>query len=98
MTRTRACEPARNRGTLRKNPGALVRQAERAGGSPRLERRRPSACLAVAGRRDTARRRATRFSTRSKDGLWRQAKQLLEALVIAREYGVAACDAIEREL
>jgi len=30
--------------------------------------------------------------------LSRQAKQLLEALVIARDYGVTACDEIEREL
>jgi hypothetical protein len=31
-------------------------------------------------------------------GAPRQAKELLEALVIAREYGVTACDDIEREL
>jgi hypothetical protein len=31
-------------------------------------------------------------------GAPRQAKQLLEALVVAREAGVRACDDIEREL
>jgi len=31
-------------------------------------------------------------------GSARQAKELLEALVVAREYGVNACDEIEREL
>jgi hypothetical protein len=35
---------------------------------------------------------------RAYKGSARQAKQLLEALVIAREYGVTACDEIEREL
>jgi hypothetical protein len=35
---------------------------------------------------------------RAYKGSPRQAKQLLEALVIARDYGVTACDEIEREL
>ena len=39
-----------------------------------------------------------RQMVRAYKGSPRQAKQLLEALVIARDYGVAACDEIEREL
>jgi hypothetical protein len=39
-----------------------------------------------------------RRMVRAYRGSPRQAKQLLEALVIARDYGVAACDEIEREL
>ena len=35
---------------------------------------------------------------RAYKGTPRQAKELLEALVIARDYRVAACDEIEREL
>jgi hypothetical protein len=39
-----------------------------------------------------------RQMVRAYKGSARQAKELLEALVVAREYGVTACDAIEREL
>ena len=39
-----------------------------------------------------------RQMVRAYKGTPRQAKELLEALVIARDYGVAACDEIEREL
>lgn len=39
-----------------------------------------------------------RQMVRAYKGAPRQAKELLEALVIARDYGVAACDEIEREL
>ena len=39
-----------------------------------------------------------RQMVRAYKGLPRQAKELLEALVIAREAGVAACDDIERVL
>jgi hypothetical protein len=42
--------------------------------------------------------RDLRQMVRDYRGSPRQAKQLLEALVIAREYGVRACDEIEREL
>jgi len=39
-----------------------------------------------------------RQMVRAYKGTPRQAKELLEALVIARDYGVGACDEIEREL
>ena len=39
-----------------------------------------------------------RQMVRAYKGSPRQAKELLEALVIAREYGVTACDEIERKL
>jgi hypothetical protein len=39
-----------------------------------------------------------RQMVRAYKGTPRQAKQLLEALVIARDYGVPDCDEIEREL
>ena len=39
-----------------------------------------------------------RQMVRTYKGLPRQAKELLEALVIARQAGVAACDDIERDL
>ena len=39
-----------------------------------------------------------RQMVRAYKGSPRQAKDLLEALVIARDYGVTACDEIEREL
>jgi hypothetical protein len=42
--------------------------------------------------------RDLRKMVRDYKGTARQAKELLEALVIARDYGVAACDDIEREL
>jgi hypothetical protein len=42
--------------------------------------------------------RDLRNLVRGYKGSARQAKQLLEALVLAREAGVAACDDIEREL
>lgn len=42
--------------------------------------------------------RDLRQMVRAYKGLPRQAKELLEALVIARDYGVIACDEIEREL
>ncbi|HEY7370703.1 MAG TPA: hypothetical protein VIF57_00900 [Polyangia bacterium] len=42
--------------------------------------------------------RDLRKMVRDYKGSPRQAKELLEALVIARAYGVAACDDIEREL
>jgi hypothetical protein len=42
--------------------------------------------------------RDLRKLVRAYRGTARQAKQLLEALVIAREAGVNACDDIEREL
>ncbi len=39
-----------------------------------------------------------RQMVRDYKGAPRQAKQLLEALVIARDFGVTACDEIERDL
>ncbi|HXU03953.1 MAG TPA: hypothetical protein VN903_23485 [Polyangia bacterium] len=42
--------------------------------------------------------RELRKLARNYRGTARQAKQLLEALVIARDAGVTACDEIEREL
>ena len=50
--------------------------------------------------RDTrkAMERDLRKMVRDYRGGARQAKELLEALVIAREYGVKTCDAIERQL
>jgi hypothetical protein len=42
--------------------------------------------------------RELRKMVRAYKGSPRQAKELLEALVIARDYGVTACDEIEREL
>jgi hypothetical protein len=42
--------------------------------------------------------RDLRKLARAYRGTARQAKQLLEALVIARDAGVPACDEIEREL
>lgn len=39
-----------------------------------------------------------RRMVRAYKGSPRQAKELLEALVIARDYGVTACDEIERQL
>lgn len=42
--------------------------------------------------------RDLRKMVRGYKGSARQAKELLEALVIARDYGVDACDDIEREL
>ncbi len=42
--------------------------------------------------------RELRQLVRQYKGTARQAKQLLEALVTARNAGVAACDEIEREL
>jgi len=42
--------------------------------------------------------RDLRKLVRNYKGTARQAKQLLEALVIARDAGVPACDEIEREL
>lgn len=42
--------------------------------------------------------RELRRMVRAYRGTARQAKQLLEALVIARDAGVPACDEIEREL
>ena len=39
-----------------------------------------------------------RQMVRAYKGTPRQAKELLEALVIARDYGVGVCDEIEREL
>lgn len=42
--------------------------------------------------------RDLRKLVRAYRGTARQAKQLLEALVIARDAGVSACDDIEREL
>lgn len=42
--------------------------------------------------------RELREMVRNYRGTARQAKQLLEALVIARDAGVPACDEIEREL
>jgi hypothetical protein len=39
-----------------------------------------------------------RQMVRAYKGSPRQAKELLEALVIARDYGVTACDEIERQL
>ena len=42
--------------------------------------------------------RDLRKMVRDYAGTARQAKDLLEALVIAREYGVSACDDIERDL
>jgi hypothetical protein len=42
--------------------------------------------------------RDLRRLVRNYKGSARQAKQLLEALVIARDAGVTACDEIEREL
>jgi hypothetical protein len=42
--------------------------------------------------------RELREMVRNYKGTARQAKQILEALVIARDAGVSACDEIEREL
>ena len=51
-------------------------------------------------RREMLRRieRDLRKLVRDYKGTARQAKQILEALVIARDAGVTACDEIEREL
>jgi hypothetical protein len=66
----------------------LARMNER-GGIPHAEIRRE---MLLRIERDL------RKLVRSYRGTARQAKQLLEALVIARDAGVSACDEIEREL
>jgi hypothetical protein len=66
----------------------LARMNEK-GGVPHAEIRRE---MLVRIERDL------RKLVRGYKGTARQAKQLLEALVIARDAGVTACDEIEREL
>ena len=56
----------------------------------------PHAQVVQETREDMA--KELRRMVRAYKGMPRQAKELLEALVIARDYGVTACDEIEREL